>query len=233
MQQKKLVRLFKKNLYNYRMFPFIIVCLVIFLFLQGMLFMERRMRPAILSIAELKTNHIATEAVNNAIIEKVTKGILYKDLINLKLNEEGHIIMAQVNTMAINRLMSETTIATQNALLEISSEPIKIPFGEILDNYFLATYGPSIPIRLIPMGKVNTTLIDSFDDAGINQVRHKIYLNIITEVRIVIPFLSSSVQVHTTVPLADTIYAGEVPETVINFSLSNKDSYKNNFENMQ
>ena len=38
-----------------------------------MLFMERRMRPAILSIAELKTHHIATEAINNAIIEKVTK----------------------------------------------------------------------------------------------------------------------------------------------------------------
>lgn len=187
-----------------------------------MLFVERRMRPAIFSIAELRTSQIATEAINNAILNKVARGILYQDLINLKLDEEERIIMAQVNTMEINRLMSETTMATQNALIEISSEPFKIPLGEILDNYFLATYGPSIPVKLIPRGRVNTTLVDSFDEAGINQVRHKIYLDVITEVRIVIPFVSSHVEVHTTVPLADTIYPGEVPETVINFSLFNQ-----------
>jgi sporulation protein YunB len=221
MQRNRIIRHFKKNLYNYRMVPFVLFCLIIFLFVQGLLFAERRMRPAILSIAELKTSQIATEAVNNAILNKVARGVSYQDLINLKLDEEERIVMAQVNTMEINRLVSETTIATQNALMEISSEPLKIPLGEIFDNYFFAAYGPSIPIKLFPMGRVNTTLIDSFDDAGINQVRHKIYLAVITEVRIVIPFVSSYVEVQTTVPLADTIYPGEVPETIINFNLSN------------
>jgi len=218
-REKKFRRYFKKTISNYRLLPFLILCLTLFILMQSIFFLEQRLRPAILSIAELKTDLIATNAVNNAIMEKVARGIVYQDLINLKLDEQGRIIMAQINTMEINRIIAETTIETQDALLECSNEPVKLPLGEILDNYFLAAYGPSIPITLIPMGRVNTTLIDSFDDAGINQVRHKIYLDVITEVRIVIPFISSHVEVHTTVPLADAIYPGEVPETVINLSI--------------
>lgn len=219
LRERNFCRLFYKYFSNSSLFPFLILCFLIFFLTQSIFFIEQRLRPTILSIAELKTTMIATEAINNAIMQKVARGILYQDLINLKLDEKGRIIMAQVNTMEINRLMAETTMETQNALVEISTEPLKLPLGEILDNYLLAAYGPSLPIKLIPMGRVNTTLIDSFDEAGINQVRHKIYLNVITEVRIVIPFISSYVEVHTTVPLADTIYPGEVPETVINFSM--------------
>ncbi len=51
--------------------------------------------------------------------------------------------------------------------------------------------------------------------AGINQVRHKIYLQIITDMRIIIPFISSAINMDITVPIADAIYPGEVPDTVI------------------
>lgn len=220
LRERKFYRSFNRYFSNYRLFPFLILCFLLFFLMQSIFLIEQRMRPAIISVAELKSNQIATSAVNNAIIEKVARGILYQDLINLTLDEQGSIIMAQINTMEINRLVAETTMATQDALVEISNETIKLPLGEVLNNYLLAAYGPSVPIKLIPMGRVNTTLIDSFDEAGINQVRHKIYLDVLTEVRIVIPFISSYIEVHTTVPLADTLYPGEVPETVINFSTS-------------
>jgi len=195
---------------------FIIICLVIFLFLELLILAESRLRPAIVSVAELKADNLATDAVNQAILEQVSRGTFYKELLQIEQDESGRIFMAELNTGNINKIMSETTIATQEALLEISSEPFLIPIGEIFDYYLLATYGPRIPVKLIPAGRVNTCLTDSFESAGINQVRHKIYLDIITEVRIVIPFFSNELEVHTTVPLADTIYLGEVPETVIN-----------------
>ena len=202
------------------MIKFVLFCLVIFIFTQGFLFAERRMRPAILSIAELKVSQIATKAVNDAILDNVARGVSYQDLINVKFSEGERIVVARVNTMEINRLVAKTTVATQDALEEISADPLKIPLGEVFDNYFLAAHGPRIPAKLFPLGRVKTTLIDSFDEAGINQVRHKIYLDVITEVRIVIPFISSSVELQTTVPLTDTIYPGEVPETVININLN-------------
>jgi len=199
-----------------RLLKFIFICLAIFLFLELLILAENRLRPAILSVAELRADFLATDAVNQAVLEQVSRGTLYKELIQIEQDESGRIVMAKLNTGKINKIMSETTIATQEALLDISSEPFLIPMGEIFDHYLLATYGPNIPVQFIPVGRVNTGLIDSFESAGINQVRHKIYLDIITEVRIVIPFLGKELEVHTTVPLADTIYPGEVPETVIN-----------------
>lgn len=198
---------------------FIILCLLLFFLWESFMLMDRRLRPAVISLAEVKADMIATDAVNRAIMEKVARGIFYQDLINIKQDEQGRIVMAQLNTMEINRLMAETTMATQDALLEISEREMKIPLGEALNNYLLATYGPRIPVRLIPVGRVNTVLLDSFDAAGINQVRHRIYLDVLTEVRIIIPFTGAEIEVHTTIPLADTIYPGEVPESVINLNL--------------
>lgn len=217
------------RLRSYSFFTFIFLCLLIFLSFRGFWAVEKKLRPVILSIAQVKADMLATDAVNRAIIEEVAHGILYQDLISIKQDDSGKIIMAQINTMEINRLMAKTTIATQNALKGISKEPLKIPLGEVLDSYLLASYGPSIPVRLIPIGRVNTSLLDSFEAAGINQVRHKIYLDVFTEIRIVIPFIAEEIEVHTTVPLADTIYPGEVPETVINLLM---DSLRSPNENV-
>lgn len=216
---KKSRRHLKHRLIDHGVVSFIILCLLLFFIVEGVLLLERRLRPPILSYAEVKADMLATDAVNRAIMEKVARGIFYQDLIAIKQDEEGRIIMAQLNTMEINRLMAETTIATQNALSKISNEELRIPLGEIMDNYLLATYGPRIPIRFVPVGRVNTVLLDTFEAAGINQVRHRIYLDVVSEVRIIIPFTSVEVEVHTTVPLADTIYPGDVPDSVINLDL--------------
>jgi sporulation protein YunB len=217
LRHKRVVaRLFRDRLLDYSPLAFIIICLVVFLLIKGFWIMEKNLRPAILSIAQVKANMLAIDAVNRAIVEEVTRGISYQDLISIKQDETGKITMAQINTMEINRLMAETTLATQKILEQIGKEPIKIPLGEVFDSYLLATYGPGIPVKLIPAGRVNTSLTDLFEEAGINQVRHKIYLEVFTEIRIVIPFISDIIEVHTTVPLTDALYPGEVPETVIN-----------------
>jgi len=213
----------------YSFLTFLFLCLLVFLLFRGFWAVEKKMRPVILSIAQVRADMLATDAVNRAIIEEVAHGILYQDLISIKQDDSGKIIMAQINTMEINRLMAKTTIATQNALKDIAKEPLKIPLGEVLDSYLLASYGPYIPVRLIPIGRVNTSLLDSFEAAGINQVRHKIYLDVFTEIRIVIPFIAEEIEVHTTVPLADTIYPGEVPEKVINLLM---DSLRSPNENV-
>lgn len=214
---KRSVRFFNKNLLNPGLLSFLFLCLALFLCWKGLFLLERSLRPAILSLAELRANMLAQEAVNLAIMEKVVQGVLYEDLLSVKQDDQGKIVMVQINTVEINRIMVETTLAVQRALKAMGEEPVKIPLGEALDNYYLAAYGPRINVRLIPAGRVNTRLLDTFEDAGINQVRHKIYLDILTEVRVVIPFTSTEVDVHTTVPLADAFYPGEVPGVVIDF----------------
>lgn len=195
---------------------FVLLVFFFFLLIQGLMTFERKLRPAILAIAAIKANGLAVDAINEAILEKVAQGTLYQDLIDVEQNDEGRIVMAQINTMAVNRVVAEATMATRKALSDLGKKQVNIPLGEVMDNYLLATYGPDIPVRLVPFGRVNTEVIDSFEEAGINQTRHKIYLHIHTEVQIVIPFIAESVKVEAAVPVADAVYMGEVPDTVIN-----------------
>lgn len=195
---------------------FFIIVFILFLIIEIFLYAEKSLRPAILSIAELKADILATETINRALLDNISSELVYTDLIKVERDESGRIVMANLDSIKINKLLAKTTLATQEALYAMEKQPFEIPLGEAMDSYILATYGPQIPVRLIPRGRVNTRIVDVFEEAGINQVRHKIYMEVFTEVRIVIPFISSPVEVLTTVPIADTIYPGEVPDTVIN-----------------
>lgn len=199
-----------------RVFSFLFLVALLFIVVQGFIIVERNFRPAILAVAEIKADGLATDAINYALLENVAHGIHYKDIIMIEQDDQGRIVMAQVNTMEIIRIMAETTIATREALTDLEAKPFEFPLGEAMDSFILATYGPKIPVKMVPLGRVNTEIIDSFEQAGINQTRHKIYLKVYTEVQIIIPFVRDSVEVVTMVPVADAVYLGDVPDTVIN-----------------
>lgn len=201
-------------------FSFVILVFILLLLVEGLLTIQRRIAPAILAAAVMECDGIATMAINRVILDEVIPTVSYKDLLIVEKDETGKIVMAQVNTVEINRIMALTTAATGQAVTNISEREIKIPLGKISGLYYLylASYGPKIPVRMKPMGRVNTVVFDKFEDAGINQTRHKIYLQVITEVQIIIPLIEESIEVFTMMPLADTIYIGEVPETLINLS---------------
>jgi sporulation protein YunB len=195
---------------------FFVLALFLFAVIRLFTYFDRNLRPTILSIAIARADVIATEAINNAVTENIARNILYQDLILLEKNREGRIVLAQTNTMEVNRLMAATTMRVQETLTMLRGEKIYIPLGQAFGSYLLANVGPRIPITLIPIGRVNTKIVDEFEEAGINQVRHKIYVEVYAEVQVVIPFVSNETVVSTTVPIVDAIYPGEVPDTVIN-----------------
>ncbi len=201
---------------NRKMVVFLFMALLLFLFLRLLIYMEYRLRPTFLAAAMFYADNAATEAINEAIYHEVSQSMLYDDLVRIQKDESGRITMAQVNTPEVNRVISLTTLKVQDSLRSLQKEAIKLPLGQALGSYFLADLGPRIPVVIVPVGRVNTDIDDVFEEAGINQTRHKIYLNIIAEIQVVIPFIASSTEVITKVPIAECLYQGDVPDTVIN-----------------
>lgn len=204
------------------LYTFIFLVLLLLLLFEGLLLAERKIQPAILAAAVMECDGIATRAINGALLEKVVPAASYTDLITIEKDNSGKIVMARTDTVEMNRIMALTTAATLEALTGISEHAIKIPLGRITESYILAPYGPKIPVRLKPMGRVNTAVQDSFEEAGFNQTRHRIYLEVTAEVQVIVPLIADSVRVLTTVPLVDTIYIGEVPETIVNLNLAGR-----------
>lgn len=203
----------------------IFTMLLIALFIFSIMFIDYKLKSSLLVIAQSQAQLKTIEMINKVVNEKVVEGTDYTSIVNVHTDDQGRIVMMQMNTIELNRIMSRTVGEVAHSLGEMEGEPIHIPMGQLTGSVILAGYGPSLKVRVIPTGQVQVNVQNKFEQAGINQSRHLIYLMINTRLRIAVPFMDRDVKVTTTVPLAETIIVGEVPETYVNFTGSPGELY--------
>lgn len=199
-----------------------LVATAAFLFLLLLIF-EHNLKPTIREIAEAKARWAATEAVNKAIRERIANSVDYHELISVQKDSSGRIVLMQPNIVRINQLASDTTLAINEALKGLANQKFYIPVGQVLGSQLLANYGPRISVSIYPVGTVKANVFDRFEEAGINQTRHRLYLDIVSQVKVVVPLITSSVRVSEQVPITDTVIVGQVPDFYVNFSSKRKD----------
>lgn len=194
---------------------------LLLLFLLGLFFfgVDRLLRTTILNIAETKVVGIAIEAVNRSIQQKVWDNELqYQDFIQVQKDDHGRIVFMQANTVKVSRMAADIILVVNDTLQQMRGQTFAIPLGQITGLQLLSASGPNIKVTIIPVGAVQVNVEDKFEPAGINQTRHKIWLNFNTQVKVVIPSMSAEARVTTQVPLAESIIVGEVPSTFVNIS---------------
>ena len=182
-------------------------------------------KPTIIAMSEAKIEYIAVLAMNNAVSKILGSDIKYTDLTNILTDKDGKIAMIQYNTILINTLARETSTLAQDEIRSLGAEGIGIPLGSITKSKILSGWGPNIKVKIIPVGSVSINFSDEFKQAGINQTRHKIYMEMQTQVRIVVPLGSDIINVATKVPITETIIIGDVPDTYVN--VDNEDQMLN------
>lgn len=178
---------------------------------------ESNLKPTLLTIAEARATLIAIQTINNVINEKISAIIDPQSLITVRVDDHGKVVLIQPNAMEFNKLAADTTIKVQDGLRAIADEKIYIPIGQVVGSQLIASWGPNIVVTIIPVGTVQVNVVDKFEQAGINQTRHMVYLMATTTVRIVIPLVSKSVSVNTQVPITEYVVVGEVPNTYVQF----------------
>ena len=194
---------------------FLFIILVFLFFIYGFIYFDNKIKPAVFNIAEMRVKEIATIAVNEAIFTEFAEKIQYDDLVRTKIDDEGNIVALQANTVLINTISSNMTLLIQNNIHNITSSQIKIPIGSILGSQILSQYGPMITLNVIPIGMTKVNFNTEFENAGINQTRHKIFLDVETYAKVIVPFNTNTINVHMTVPIAETIIVGEVPQSYV------------------
>lgn len=194
--------------------------ILFFLFITAIIFtyIEHNYRPTILAIAEAKVIQIATDSVHSAIRNQIVdKNVRYQDLIQLHKDSKGEIVMLQANTVKINQVAADIALAVEETLENLQHTDFAIPLGQVLGSHLLAAYGPQVHISVIPVGAVKVDVLGEFEEAGINQTRHKIYLTMNTTVKVVVPMTSAEVELSTVVPVTENILLGNVPDVYVNF----------------
>lgn len=202
-----------------------IFLLVLLLVLAMALMMERNLTQVMLDMAYARAYSLAVETINQSVWDVMQGGVTYDELIITQRDDEGKVTMLHANTVRMNELATKTALMAEAELGLAENQQIEIPLGAALGIRFLAGTGPRVPIQILPVGAVNTQFSTEFESAGINQTRHKISLILATTVRLVIPSGSKRVDVISTVPIAETIIVGAVPDSFVD--VNNRDDLLN------
>jgi sporulation protein YunB len=177
--------------------------------------------PAIITASEAEVRAQVTETINSVILNEYSKEFNYDDIIHIDKDSEGSVVMMKADTLKMSKIACDVAIQSQKQLRSIGETGIKIPLGYILKNNLLAFWGPNITVKMQPVGYIETKYISNFESAGINQTRHKIYVQVNTNMRIIVPPNSKNISIKNEVPISETIIVGKVPETSINLGLDN------------
>lgn len=184
------------------LFALILICVFVH-------FLLKRAEPTFVAQTSNYSNTAFTDLVNKCILD-ITKRDEYDDFFEV-VSTDG-ISMIEADTSKINLLTSELLINIQNSLNADYPAKVYIPLGSVTDYYLLSSMGPSIPVKVIPISVVNSKIEDVFESVGINQIRHKIYLKLWVDMHYRGYLLDERERIETTVPIAETVISGDVPQ---------------------
>jgi sporulation protein YunB len=189
-----------------------ILILLTLISVQGFLYVERNLEPALKEIAKTYVKQIATNTIADAISKKISEDMQENhNVAIIKTDESGKITLISFDQSTQARIITQVTYRANQSLMELSKEPISIPIGLALNSNILAQLGPNVPITLVPMGAAKADIEVRLKEAGINVVSIEVYLKIEADVRIVIPFSSDEAIVTTEFPIEVHVLPGEVP----------------------
>ncbi|WP_379134613.1 sporulation protein YunB [Paenibacillus sp. sgz500958] len=194
-----------------RRFWLIVSLILILAVLQSIRYVESHLKPPILHLAQIRVKQIATESINKAITAQVASSSTAEQLIDWKTDNKGKISGFMLNYAEHMRITSEATAVIQSTLQQLHNQTERIPLGQALGSPLIASFGPDVPIKIEPQGAVKVELNTRQKDAGINMILVEVYIHIVTEVAVVIPFDVEPQIVDTEIPVSYLMVVGDVP----------------------
>lgn len=173
--------------------------------------LDHRIKEPLLHIASIRVKQVASEAINKAVTERVANNSSTDHFVQWKTNAQGKITGFELNYDSQAQLRAEITQAIQQQLQKTGHIPDYVPLGQLWGSTLLASVGPRIPVEFEPLGTVKVDLLTRQKEAGINMVLVEVYMKVVTEVAITVPFDRKPETVQTEIPISYMLVVGDVP----------------------
>lgn len=188
------------------------------------LLIDLSFRPLVETVNAYECHAAVTDVINRTVLAELDReDIDYSKLVTLSTNSDGEVISVESNIVGINRLRASVAERIEREIDRMSAISIDIPVGTLTGIQVLHGRGFDIEMNVQPLGCANTYIISEFTEAGINQTRHRIVIEIETEVDAIIPGFCSKVPVSTSIVAAETIIVGRVPDAYTHVVSSDSD----------
>ena len=171
------------------------------------------LRSVLSGLAVTRVSNTVTRVVTAAVNDTISSGaIQYSDLITFE-----QITALETDMAAFNRVQAAIVDDVLSRLSEVSTTDLAIPLGTLTGSALLAGRGPVFRVRMQFVGSSNASFENEFTEAGINQTKHRIILNVDVSVSILLPGFSTYTKVSNRFTVAETIIVGTVPDSYVYF----------------
>ncbi len=143
----------------------------------------------------------------------------FGDYFQIEKNNDGDISMILTNSYQFNLLSNKIVDGVSEFFNEKLSEGVEVPIGVFTGISLVSGFGKKVKMPLITISSIKCDIISSFTDAGINQTKHSLVINIIPEVFVVTRFSTKDLKDSISILIYENIIVGKIPETYLSGSI--------------
>ena len=174
---------------------------------------ECALRPVLAAAARYQVRSQVTAAVEQwAARDLQERGVDYSDFVAITRNEAGEITALSADMARLNLLRAELS-AHLLERLEDSQLELTVPVGSLLPIEPTWARGPELHLRALALGTASAEFESEFTSAGINQTRHRLWLELSVPVTVLLPGGGEELTVDSRLCVAETVIVGQVPQT--------------------
>ena len=197
-------------------------------------FIGNKYGKVLISYGGTDAKRIVTLIVNNAIIFNKNDDFI-NDIFIIERDANNNIKNLDLNVLKSNKLLDSINEKITNDLVNISNGNIyntsvniksisdidynnfkngfvnTISFGTLMGNGLISNVGPKIPIKVILIGDVNSTISSNVKDYGINNALIEVKVNVNVSVLVSVLLNSKKVNVNISRVIAMKIIQGDIP----------------------
>lgn len=157
----------------------------------------------------------AVDTVNEAMLLMMSRGTYdYDYFVDIGVGEDGQVTSLNANMSRINAFSA--ALLDYVGQLDRKNIRVEIPLGNLTGSSLLLGRGPEITIQMIMLTSPHIKFRSELDAAGINQTEHRLLLDVVVDIDVLVPWGSVSTQATTEVLIAQTVIVGRVPNLFVN-----------------
>lgn len=181
---------------------------------------DGKLYPSVKAISGLKAVSLATEVINQAVHNEFRALEPDSSLVHMDKDAGGNVTAIHSDIPEMNIISARMAIRIAEELNSLKRQTIQVPLGVLTAPRSFAGMGLNVDIQVVPAGNVKTDFKSELTEAGINQTRYRLYLEVKCKIRVVGPMVDDIEEVCTNVPLMETIIVGKVPQTYVGINSS-------------
>ena len=187
------------------------IIIIVFISIIAVLF-DMQMRPLVKAIVFNQAQTVSIKVINQVVVDELSRlDIDYSDIVDIQKDDDGKILAISTDMKKANSLKSLMAMSIQEKISTMNVPKVKVPIGTFTGTEILNGRGPKVSVDVHMSGSVVIDFKSEFVSAGINQTKHRLYLDVSSEVFALIPGYPVNTVVNTSVLIAETIIVGEVP----------------------